>query len=75
MIRDFHNAGFERHPPLLYEPVVESAERVLLRYGWDYDARVVEREGLVEPEEVGVATEDGESRFGEKWRCRLRCYI
>jgi hypothetical protein len=35
-------------------------ERMLLWHGWDDDARVVDLEDLVEPEEVGEPAEDGD---------------
>ena len=67
MIRDLLDALLQPEAPLLDELVVEAAEGVLAGDGRDDDAGVVERERLVEPEEVGVAAEDGEGGFGEKW--------
>lgn len=66
MICDLRDTILERQSPLLYEPVVEPPERVFLGYRGNDDAGVVEREGFVEPEEVGVAAEDGEGGFGEE---------
>ena len=65
VIRDLLDALLQPEAPLLDELVVEAAERVLAGDGRDDDAGVVERERLVEPEEVGVAAEDGEGGFAE----------
>ena len=65
VIRDLLDALLQPEAPLLDELVVEAAEGVLAGDGRDDDAGVVERERLVEPEEVGVAAEDGEGGFAE----------
>lgn len=71
MIRDLRNTILERKSSLLHEPAVEPPKGVFLGNGRDDDAGVGEREGFIEPEEVGVAAEDGEGGFGEEGGGRL----
>lgn len=72
MICDLAYAPFERRPALLDELRVEPAEGALLRHRRHNDARVIQCKRLIQPEEVGVAPEDGELRFAEEWGCGLQ---
>ena len=61
------NTLLEREAALLDEVLVKSAVRVLVGHRRDYHARVVLREGLVKPEEVGVSPQDRELGFAVEW--------
>lgn len=63
MRRHLLYALLQREAPLLDEVSVEPPEGVFLGYGGHDDAGVVQRERLVQPEEVGVPPEDGEGCF------------
>lgn len=63
VVRDLLDALLEREAALLNEVLVEAAVRVLVGNGRDDDTRVVLRERLVQPEEVGVPPQDGELGF------------
>lgn len=63
VVGDLLDAAVERDAPVLNEGVLEAAEWRLLRHGRYNDAGVVERQCLVEPEEVGVPPEHREFGF------------
>ena len=65
MVCNLLDTLLESQAALLHELLVEAAEGVLAGDGRDDDAGVVERERLIEPEEVGVAAEDGEGGLAE----------
>ena len=52
MVCDLIYAVLKCGPPLLYKLVIETSKRTLLRNRRYNDPRVIERKGLIQPQEV-----------------------
>jgi len=58
--------------PVLNKVLRKPAERLFFRYWRDDDARVVQAEGVVKPQEIAVATQHAELWFAISWRIGLQ---